>query len=74
VSSPGGKPIHYDIPHPHFRAVEADSDDAVHWGQTLAVRGPLWTETTKTKGHFLSPGKTKTVRKRLYVFVTPTQP
>jgi len=72
VSAPGGKPIEYQIPHPHFRAVEADAEDSLLPGQTLALRGPLWTETTKTKGHFLVRGKTKTIRQRLFVFVTPT--
>ncbi len=72
VSAPGGKPIGYQIPHPHFRAVVTDAEDSLLPGQTLALRGPLWTETTKTKGHFLVRGKTKTVRQRLYVFVTPT--
>jgi beta-lactamase regulating signal transducer with metallopeptidase domain len=72
VSATGGKPIKYQIPHPHFRAVVADAEDSLLPGQTLALRGPLWTETTKTKGHFLVRGKTKTVRQRLYVFVTPT--
>jgi type II secretory pathway component GspD/PulD (secretin) len=71
ISNPGGKPIGYEIPHPHFRAVEADAEDSLLSGQTLALRGPLWTETTKTKGHFLVPAKTKTVRQRLYIFVTP---
>jgi hypothetical protein len=74
MSAPGGKPIEYQIPHPHFRAVEADAEDSLLLGQTLAVRGPLWTETTKTKAHFFVPAKTKTVRQRLYVFVTPTRP
>jgi beta-lactamase regulating signal transducer with metallopeptidase domain len=74
ISIPGGKPLGYDIPHPHFRALEADADESVLLGQTLALRGPLWSETTKTKGHFLVPGKSKTVRQRLYIFVTPTLP
>jgi beta-lactamase regulating signal transducer with metallopeptidase domain len=74
VSNPGGKPMQYAIPHPHFRAVEADSDDSLKVGDTLALRGPLWTETITNKGHFFFPGKTTTVRKRLYVFVTPTTP
>jgi hypothetical protein len=72
VSNPGGKPIGYEMPHPHFRAVEADAEDSLMLGQTMALRGPLWTVTTKTKGHFLMPAKTKTIRQRLYVFVTPT--
>jgi hypothetical protein len=71
-ATPGGKPITYQVPHPHFREVEINSDDELRSGHTLALRGPLWTETTKTKGHFLSPAKTKTVRERLYVFVTAT--
>jgi beta-lactamase regulating signal transducer with metallopeptidase domain len=74
VSAPGGKPLEYQIPNPHFRAVEINSDDVLPLGQTLALRGPLWTEVTKTKGRFLSPAKTITARRRLYVFVTPTQP
>jgi hypothetical protein len=73
-SVPGGKPIGYAVPHPHFRALEADAEETVLLGQTLALRGPLWAETTKTKAHFLVPAKTKTVRQRLYIFVTPTLP
>jgi hypothetical protein len=72
VSVPGGKPLGYQIPHPHFRSVEISSDDDLSLGQTLALRGPLWTEVTRTKGGFFSRAKTKTVRERLYVFVTPT--
>jgi hypothetical protein len=73
-SVPGGKPLGYVIPHPHFRAVEADAAETLSLGQTLALRGPMWIETTKTKGHFLAPSKTKTVHQRLYIFVTPTCP
>ena len=58
VSLPGGKPLGYEIPHPHFRALEADADDSLLLGETLALRGPLWAETTKTKAHFLVPAKT----------------
>jgi beta-lactamase regulating signal transducer with metallopeptidase domain len=73
VSAPaGGKPLSYEIPHPHFRAAEADAEDSVPLGQTLVLRGPLWFETTKTKAHFLVSAKTKTIRQRLYVFITPS--
>ena len=73
-SVPGGKLMGYEIPHPHFRALEAEAEDSLLLGETLALRGPLWTETTKTKGHFLARAKTKTIRQRLYIFVTPTLP
>jgi len=73
-SGPGGKPIEYVTPLPHFRALQAAAEETVVLGQTLAMRGPLWTETNKIKGHFLVPTKTKTVRHRLYLFVTPTLP
>ena len=63
-----------EIPHPHFRALEADAEDSLLLGETLALRGPLWAETTKTKAHFLVRAKTTTVRQRLYIFVTPTLP
>ncbi|HZM05324.1 MAG TPA: M56 family metallopeptidase [Candidatus Saccharimonadales bacterium] len=63
-----------ETPRPHLRAVEADADEAVPLNQTLALRGPLWTETTKTKAHFIFPARTTTARKRLYIFVTPTHP
>jgi len=70
----GGKPITGVFPLPHFRVVEASTKYIVPLGQTLAIRGPLWTETTKTKGRFLMSGKTKTTRQRYYLFVTPTRP
>jgi hypothetical protein len=70
----GGKPLSYQRPHPHFRSVEADASTPVPLGQTLALRSPVWTEQIKTKGHFLAPARTTTLRKRLYVFVTPTLP
>lgn len=66
--------IGYVMPLPHFRVVETTAEEVVPLGQTLAIRGPLWVETTKTKGHFFSRSKTKTTRQRLYIFVTPTSP
>jgi hypothetical protein len=61
-------------PRPHFRAVETEAEDDVPLNQTMALRGPLWSETVKTRGHFFFSGKTTTARKRLYVFVTPVEP
>jgi len=67
---PGGKPDKRAIFRPHIRVREAEAEDLLLPGQTLAVGGPLVAETTKTKGHFLAPAKTKTIRQRLYIFVT----
>jgi beta-lactamase regulating signal transducer with metallopeptidase domain len=74
VLETGGTPVKYDLPMPHFRVLESSAEDTVPLGQTLAIRGPLWTETTKTKAHFFTRAKTKTTRQRLYIFVTPTRP
>jgi hypothetical protein len=74
LSVPGGKPLGYEQPHPHFSCIEAATKASVRMGQTLALRGPLWTQTTRSKGHFLFPGKTITSRSRLFIFVTPTVP
>ncbi len=73
VSVPGGIPSKYQQPLPHFRLLEASADASALLGETMAVRGPLITETVKTKGRLFVRAKTKAVRQRLYVFVTPSR-
>jgi hypothetical protein len=73
VSLPGGKPIKYHPPLPHFRVLEADAESTMSLDQTLAIRGPLVTETIKTKGSLFVRAKSKTIHQRFYVFVTPSR-
>jgi hypothetical protein len=53
--------------------LEASADASTLLGETMAIRGPLISETIKTKGRLFVRAKTKAVRQRLYVFVTPTR-
>ena len=63
----------YRLPFPHFRVLEAAAQASTPLGDTMAIRGPLITETVKTKGSLFTRAKTKIVHQRLYVFVTPTR-
>jgi hypothetical protein len=71
ISVPGGIPSKYHQPLPHFRLLETKAEGSTVFGETMAIRGPLITETVKTKGRLFVRAKTKTVHQRLYVFVTP---
>ena len=82
---PGGKPSKGTIPRPRLRVRSVEADARIQFGDTMALRGPLVDETLKTKGQvpilgaipllgrlFQSESKT-TIRKRLYIFVTPVK-
>lgn len=59
--APGGKPAFGVAPQPHFRDLESSATASLSRTQTLAIRGPQWSETTTNQTRNL----------RLYVFVTP---
>lgn len=82
---PGGKPSKGTIPGPRLRVRSVEADARIQFGDTMALRGPLVDETLKTKDQvpilgaipllgrlFQSESKT-TIRKRLYIFVTPVK-
>ena len=72
------KPAHpekdYTLPLPHLRVNEIQGGGTVQMGETLALRGPAFTQTNKLKDTVLGifhRTHTDIVRKRLYLFVTP---
>ena len=85
AAQPGGKPLKGIIPIPHVRIRVAIADSTFPLGGTLALRGPLVTETVRVKdkvpvlgdvpllGRLFRSDSTSTYKKRLYVFVTPTE-
>jgi beta-lactamase regulating signal transducer with metallopeptidase domain len=69
-TSPRPEPLKATLPLPHFRVRQSQGSAVVKLGQTLALRGPLATETKKVKGHFFRSDRTLTTTNRFYVFVT----
>ena len=72
------KPAHpakdYTIPLPHLRVNEIQGGGTVRMGETLALRGPAFTQTNKLKDTVLGifhRTHTDIERRRLYLFVTP---
>lgn len=85
VANPGGKPVRGTTPLPRLRVRETQAAPLAKSGETVVLRGPLVSDTVRFKDKvpvlgdipvlgrpFRSEGKS-TVRKRLYVFVTPTR-
>ena len=58
------------LPRPHFRVRQTQGSAVANLGQTVALRGPLATETENVKGGFLRSGGIQTTTNRFYVFVT----
>ena len=69
-NSPSPEPIKATLPLPHFRVRQSQATAVVKLGQTVALRGPLGTDTEKIKGKFLRSGGIQTTTNRFYVFVT----
>lgn len=82
---PGGKALKGVVPLPHLRIRMAIVDSTFPLGGTLALRGPIATETVRMKdkvpvlgdvpllGRLFRSESTSTYKKRLYVFVTPVE-
>ena len=80
-----GKTLEGIQPLPHLRVRVAVADPVLRRGETAVLRGPLVTETVLTKekvpvlgdvpllGRLFRSESTTTFKKRLYVFVTPTE-
>jgi hypothetical protein len=66
--SPSPKPIKATLPLPHFRVRQSLATAVAKLGQTVALRGPLGTETKRVKGKFSD--RILTTTNRFYVFVT----
>ncbi len=85
AAQPGGKPLKGIVPLPHLRIRMAIADSTFPLGGTLALRGPLVTETVRMKdkvpvlgdvpllGRLFRSESTSTYQKRLYVFVSPVE-
>lgn len=85
ASSARGTPVQYQEPLPRVRVRQtvADRTTGARAGETVLLRGPLVTETRRTVDKVVGLGdlpllgrlfrneSSSTVRKRLYVFVTP---
>jgi hypothetical protein len=72
---PGHPEKDYILPLPHLRVVEIQGKGTVRIGQTLALRGPAYTQTNKLTNTVLwifHPARTEIVTMRNYVFVTAT--
>ena len=64
---PGGKPIEYAIPLPHFRALEAEAEDSLLLGQTLVLRGPpMDGKPTRPRDIFSLPAKPRPSASAIY--------
>ena len=80
-----GKTLEGIQPLPHLRVRVAMGDPVLRRGETAVLRGPLVTETVRVKdkvpvlgdvpllGRLFRSESTNTFKKRLYVFVTPTE-
>jgi hypothetical protein len=69
-NSPSPEPIKAKLPLPHFRVRQSQGSAVVKLGQTIALRGPVATETKKVKGKFFRSDRNLTTTNRFYVFVT----
>jgi beta-lactamase regulating signal transducer with metallopeptidase domain len=70
TKSPSPEPIKATLPLPHFRVRQSLATAVAKMGQTVALRGPLATETKKVKGKFFRSDRIQTTTHRFYVFVT----
>ena len=76
---PGGKPVKGVVPLPRLRVRSTHADRVARPGETVVLRGPLVSDTVRTSDKVVGLGRlfrnesTNVVRKRLYVFVTPTE-
>ena len=80
-----GKTLEGVQPFPHLRVRVAMADPVLRRGETAVLRGPLVTEMVRVKdkvpvlgdvpllGRLFRSESTNTFKKRLYVFVTPTE-
>jgi len=85
AASPGGKPVKGVMPLPHIRVRSTQADVSAGAGETVVLRGPLVSDTVRMidkvvglgdlplLGRLFRTESTNNVRKRLYVFVTPTR-
>ncbi len=85
AASPDGKPVKGVMPLPHLRVRSTQADVSAGAGDTVVLRGPLASDTQLWKdkvvglgdlpllGRFFRSAGTNVVRKRLYVFVTPSR-
>ncbi len=85
AASPGGKPVKGVMPLPHLRVRSTQADVSAGAGETVVLRGPLVSDTVRMVdkvvglgdlpllGRLFRTESTNNVRKRLYVFVTPTR-
>ncbi|MEI6356502.1 MAG: M56 family metallopeptidase [Verrucomicrobiota bacterium] len=85
AASPGGKPVKGVMPLPHLRVRSTQADVSAGAGETVVLRGPLASDTQLWKdkvvglgdlpllGRLFRSAGTNVVRKRLYVFVTPSR-
>ncbi len=85
AASPGGKPVKGVMPLPHLRVRSTQADVSAGAGETVVLRGPLVSDTVRMVdkvvglgdlpllGRLFRTQSTNNVRKRLYVFVTPTE-
>ena len=83
ATQPGEKPVKGTLPLPRLRVRSVQATALVNFDDTMVLRGPLVTERLRTKDKvpilgdlplvgrpFRTEGET-TIRKRLYIFVTP---
>ena len=85
VPVPGGKPVKGVVPLPRLRVRSTHADRVAKPGETVVLRGPLVSDTVRAVdkvvglgdvpllGRLFRSESKSTVRKRLYVFVTPTE-
>jgi len=85
AASPGGKLVKGVMPLPHLRVRSTQADVSAGAGETVVLRGPLASDTQLWKdkvvglrdlpllGRLFRSAGTNVVRKRLYVFVTPSR-
>lgn|GEM_PF-1562755 len=85
AASPDGKLVKGVMPLPHLRVRSTQADVSAGAGETVVLRGPLASDTQLWKdkvvglgdlpllGRLFRSAGTNVVRKRLYVFVTPSR-
>lgn len=74
ATSPPSEPVKAMLPVPHFRVRGSQASAVAKLGQTVALRGPLATETEIIKEGLAQAEKSQTSTNRFYVFVTLEPP